>query len=116
MSDLCFNQNAIYTVSESNKGRVFYFDRSIMNGRANSPMGKGMVQRHNADPEPNVNYEIESVRSYPDNTRSSGLPQNEMALMYNQKPRREARNRPFFSEFTVKQVSIPNSKSVGILG
>lgn len=119
LTDLCFHQNAVYTVCENAKGRVFYFDKNLVQGRTNSPMGNGMVPKHNSLPDNSVNYEIESVRSYPENrTNGSGnprnsqsqqLPQNEMAMIYTQKPRKNARNKNLFMDYTIKQVAIPNS-------
>ena len=120
VTDLCFNQNAVYTVCENTKGQVFYFDRNYVQGRTNQPMGNGMVAKHNQNLDNSINYEIESVRSYPDNkTVGSGnqrgsqlLPQNEMAMIYVQKPRKPARNKSLFMDYTIKQVGIPNSKQI----
>jgi hypothetical protein len=91
ITDLCFNQNSVYTVCESNKGRVFYFDKNFARGRTNSPMGSGMAPKNKLNPENSINYDIESVRSHPDNNRnlrnsqsqgSYTLPQNETAMIY----------------------------------
>lgn len=38
ITDLCFNQNAVYTVCENERSRVFYFDDDVIMGRAKTKM------------------------------------------------------------------------------
>ena len=124
--DICFNQNTIYTVSEHNMARVYYFDDDMISGRSQkrefvsladsnrqkSSKGSGPLS-HSNNPyiQDNDNYQskpsYQKLGTFGDKNEP---PKSQQAINYTTRPPRPARNKNLFNEYSIKQIHMPDGK------
>lgn len=91
ISDICFNNNVIYTVCDYEKGRAFYFDDTLIKGRGQNPSG--------------------TIR--PGST-GPGYSQSTMAQKYLNREKIPPKFQSLFRDYRIKQIAIPGGKSLAL--
>jgi hypothetical protein len=95
VSDICFLDNSLYAVSDSNKGLAVYFDDRYILQRAKSGPGA-----------PHGKY-----RNLPKNDAfTKQIQDNSLAAQYQNRDKIPAKYRHLFRDYTIQQIELPGCK------